>query len=90
MKNKASTKKKKREDRMFGLLMRDIERGREVFMRASLATWWEWERRSVLYFWRWALGYLADARDGTRVFAHSKLPRYLKLQRWPSDVEDKR
>jgi len=67
-------------------LTRDLEVGQDVIHRVANSTWWNWDAGSTLYFWRWPKRCRLAVRDGSKLFVDkSKLPRYMKLQQWPSD-----
>ena len=69
-------------------LFTDKEVGRDAVSRAANCTWWDWDAGSTLYFWRWPKRVQQAVRDGTKLFViRSKLPRYMKRQRWPKDPD---
>lgn len=63
----------------------DLVVGCEALRVAMLATWWAWEARSVLFFWRWPREFRKEARDGTPVRIQGHLPKYRKPQRMEQD-----
>ena len=72
-------------DKMHEELKRDLEQGTQAVTRASFASYWDWDGGSSLFFWRWPVEFMEEARDGTRPFVMGKLPRYRSGQRWPKD-----
>ena len=65
-------------------LQRDLAVGRDVLMRTSNTTWWDWTLGLTLLFWRWPSQFQRWARDGVPLFINRKcLPRYMKQLRWP-------
>ena len=69
-------------------LFADKEVGRDAVRRAANSTWWDWDAGSTLYFWRWPKRVQRAVRDGTKLYIiRSKLPRYMKRQKWPTDPD---
>ena len=69
-------------------LFLDKDVGRDAITRAANSTWSDWDAGSTLYFWRWPKRVQKAVRDGTKLFIiHSKLPRYMKRQKWPKDSD---
>jgi hypothetical protein len=44
----------------------NIEAARDCLQRCANSAWWDWADGSRLMFWRWPLGWRAEARDGAR------------------------
>jgi hypothetical protein len=63
----------------------DYSVGSEAVRRACGSTFWDWDKGSSLFFWRWPYPFNKEARDGTKIFINGKLPRYKLGQRWPKD-----
>jgi hypothetical protein len=71
-------------------LRRDIDVGRDAIARAANSTWWSWDLGSTLYFWRWPRRCMKSVRDSTKLFVDwSKMPLYMKKQKWPNDPGQK-
>ena len=72
----------KRMDR-YQKLRGDLAIGMEGLTRIIKGSWWEWNFRSTLFFWRWLAEIRSAARDGYPVFIQSELPRYRRKQDHP-------
>jgi hypothetical protein len=57
----------------------------EVLDRVQHCTYWEWNKGSTLFFWRWTPKFQSRARDGVKVYVQGKLPRYQRHQPAPKD-----
>ena len=61
---------------------KDLIVGSEAVWRSILASWWNWDGGSTIYFWRWPKSFRTVVRDGTKAFIHrNQLPSYAKPQR---------
>ena len=58
-----------------------LESGREALGRVALATWWDWNGGSSLFFWRWPESHSRWAREGQPHFVTGELPRFEETQR---------
>jgi hypothetical protein len=47
-------------------LQANTEAARDCLQRSANSDWWDWSDGSRLMFWRWPLGWQAEARDGAR------------------------
>ena len=63
--------------------------GREAVERACGSSFWDWDKGSSLFFWRWPTKFQKEARDGTPIHVTGNLPRYRVAQKWPRDEEVK-
>ena len=70
-------------------LLKDLKVGRDAVRRAGLASWWEWDAGSSLFFWRWPAEYKKDVRDGLEVCVEGQLPEYWARQNWPKDLAER-
>jgi len=52
-------------------LRRDLSAGREVLIRVTRSSWWDWDQGSALLFWRWPGYFGTFARDGMPVHVKS-------------------
>ena len=59
--------------------------GLDACQRAEDSTWWEWNRGSRLFFWRWPPEYLITARDGLKPRFRERPERWVTPQRVPPD-----
>ena len=67
---------------------KDLLVGREAVWRSTLATWWNWDGGSTLYFWRWPTCVRPSIRDGTKAFIHrDRLPSYTQPQKLSKDPD---
>ena len=73
------------QDKLRKDLLKDLKVGRDAIRRACLASWWEWDGGSTLFFWRWPKEYRKDVRDGLEVCVEGQLPEFWARQRWPED-----
>jgi hypothetical protein len=55
-------------------LLADGDIGAIALSKGLNATWWEWNRGSALFFWRWDPSQRKAARDGMEIFVRDKLP----------------
>jgi hypothetical protein len=46
--------------------MRSLVIGSKALAHAADASWWDWDRGSALFFWRWPREYHLELRDGLR------------------------
>ena len=58
-----------------------LESGREALGRVALATWWDWNGGSSLFFWRWPNSHIRWAREGQPHFVTGELPSFVEAQR---------
>ena len=63
--------------------------GQDAVRRAGLASWWEWDAGSTIFFWRWPSEYKKDVRDGLEVCVEGQLPEYWASQRWPEKPKER-
>ena len=77
------------EDKRRKELLKDLKVGRDAIRRAGLASWWEWDAGSTLFFWRWPEEYKKDVRDGLEVCVEGQLPEYWAKQRWPENPKER-
>ena len=76
-----SKSKRKRGNHEHSDFKKDLMVGGEAIWRSSLATWWNWDGGSTIYFWRWPECFQTVVRDGTKVFIHrNQLPAYTQPQ----------
>lgn len=61
--------------------------GQSACSRAWGASWWEWDKGSALFFWRWPADYLEQARIGTRPWFVSAPPASRERQPEYDDEE---
>ena len=61
-----------------------MESGKEAIVRATKASWWDWEGGSSLFFWRWPESHFRWAREGQPHFLTGELPRFTEAQRKPA------
>ena len=87
--HKSTSMKRKRTSSKNIELNKDLVAGRDAISRCCKSTFWEWDHGSRLLFWRWPKAFRKEARDGTRVFVKSALPRYTKRQKWPRSETDR-
>jgi len=64
---------------------RDLEVGRDCISIVSTASWWEWNRGSTPFFWRWPLHARCLVRDGHLPYFLKTPPRCVKPQRREPD-----
>ncbi len=50
--------------------------GREALWYASESSWWEWDKGSRPFFWRWPEFYLKTIRDGLEIYLLGPKPTY--------------
>ena len=53
-----------------------LKRMREVAYHVGWCSWWNWDRGSTLFFWRWPLMYMSDALFGVPPRFDSTPPQY--------------
>ena len=61
----------------------DLSVRMEGLARVIQGSWWEWDYRSTLFFWRWLLQIRNSARDGLPVFTQQALPTIRRKQSQP-------
>ena len=67
-------------------LVKDLAVGLDGLKRVLEGSWWEWDKGSTLFFWRWPVAIRKAARDGVPVFVEGRLPRYRRKQRLPKET----
>ena len=72
---KLSSDERQRKD-----LLKVLKVGRDAVRSAGMASWWEWDARSTIFFWRWPSEYKKDVRDGLEVCVEGQLPEYWASQ----------
>ena len=71
-------------------LFKDRKVGRDALTRLAESSWWQWDKGSTLFFWRWPARHRRSIRDGTKLFVKSELlPHFFKRQMWPGDAGHK-
>ena len=65
----------------------DLTEGLQAISKADASTFWEWDKGSFPYFWRWQPEVKKDLRDGTPLWFHDDLlpKNKTKRQRIPKD-----
>ena len=65
-------------------LVKDVEVGLDVVLKATQADWWNWAGGSTLIFWRWPAGFQRDcARDGMPAWIQASMPRFKRRAKTP-------
>ena len=68
-------------------LFKDRKVGQDALTRLAESSWWQWDKGSTLFFWRWPSRHRRAIRDGTKLFVKKELlPHYFKRQMWPADM----
>jgi hypothetical protein len=60
---------------------RNLEAGMAAIQHAKDASWWEWDRGSAPFFWRWDSEFIQDLRDGMAPRFTGEPPSGKKAQR---------
>ena len=68
------------------MCQRSIESGLAALSHSVDATWWEWERGSAPFFWRYPLEWRVQTRDGLPPRFVGTPPSYFKTQKPPRDL----
>jgi len=68
-------------------LLKDLRVGIDALIRALGSDWWNWSKGSTCFFWRWCPSIRSNIRDGFPVYVTSKLPEFLKRQRFTGTKE---
>jgi hypothetical protein len=71
---------------------RDTDAGKDCLRYAASTSWWDWDRGSRLFFWRWPVEARRWARDGMPVYHQpGSLPNYHRRQppEMDADVQKK-
>ena len=66
---------------------RSVESGLAALSHSVDATWWEWDRGSAPFFWRYPLEWRSLTRDGLPPRFVGNPPSYTKTQKPPRDPE---
>lgn len=71
-------------------IQKDLEAGRECIDKSAHATFWDWDKGSRPFFWRWKGKKLQRwARDGQPHMKTKDLPKYRQKQKPPETEEDR-
>jgi hypothetical protein len=62
-------------------LLEDGDMGAIALSKALNASWWDWNKGSALFFWRWHPSQRKAARDGMEIFVRGRLPSKLSSGR---------
>ena len=65
----------------------DLHEGKQALSKAESSSFWDWDKGSFPYFWRWQPEIMNDLRDGTPLWFHPDLllKNTSKRQRLPKD-----
>mmetsp|Transcript_12347 Transcript_12347/g.17590 ORF Transcript_12347/g.17590 Transcript_12347/m.17590 type:complete len:113 (+) Transcript_12347:2055-2393(+) len=63
------------------------KQGEAAIRYANMASWWEWQGGSALFYWRWPEEFLDNLLFGVRPIFHHAPPQVLSHQ---SIIKDKR
>ena len=64
---------------------RDVKAGKEAMRACKGSTFWDWNKGSFPYYWRWQPEVQKDLRDGTKLWVEGKLPKNKNKQRRPKE-----
>ena len=63
------------------MLRKDIEAGRDACERNFYSSWWNWDKGSCPFHWRWRTWYQERIRDGVEVHFSREPPKVIMPQR---------
>jgi hypothetical protein len=71
-------------------IRKDANAMADVMHRVYGSDWWEWNKGSTLFFWRWHPEFKASVRDGIPIFMGYRQPTYRVPQPSPRSEDTKR